>query len=63
MKHKKEVFIAALIIVFLIAIGPNIKKQVWIYRKGKNIDKSYSKDSLYDIYIDHDEGLGLIKDR
>ncbi|HFE9685689.1 hypothetical protein P5F04_07735 [Clostridium perfringens] len=63
MKHKKEVFIATLIIVFLIAIGQNIKKQVGIYRKGKNIDKSYSKDSLYDIYIDHDEGLGLIKDR
>lgn len=61
MKHKKEVFIAALIIVFLIAIGPSIKKQVGIYTKGKNIDKSYSKDSLYDIYIDHDEGLGLIQ--
>ena len=35
MKHKKEVFIAALIIVFLIAIGPSIKKQVGIYTKGK----------------------------
>ena len=63
MKHKKEVFIAALIIVFLIAIGPSIKKQVGICTKGKNIEKSYSKDSLYDIYIEHDEGLGLIKDR
>lgn len=61
MKHKKEVFIAALIIVFLIAIGPNIKKQVGIYRKGKNIEKSYSKDSLYDIYITNGEGLGLIQ--
>ena len=49
MKHKKEVFIAALIIVFLIAIGPSIKKQVGIYTKGKNIEKNYSKDSLYDI--------------
>ena len=61
MKHKKEVFIAALIIVFLIAIGPSIKKQVGIYTKGKNIDKSYSKDSLYDIYITNGEGLGLIQ--
>ncbi|WP_075839118.1 hypothetical protein [Clostridium perfringens] len=61
MKHKKEVFIAALIIVFLIAIGPSIKKQVGIYTKGKNIEKSYSKDSLYDIYIAHGEGLGLIQ--
>ena len=61
MKHKKEVFIAALIIVFLIAIGPSIKKQVGIYTKGKNIDKSYSKDSLYDIYISNGEGLGLIQ--
>lgn len=61
MKHKKEVFIAALIIVFLIAIGPIIKKQVGIYTKGKNIDKSYSKDSLYDIYITNGEGLGLIQ--
>ena len=61
MKHKKEVFIATLIIVFLIAIGQNIKKQVGIYRKGKNIDKSYSKDSLYDIYITNGEGLGLIQ--
>lgn len=54
-------FIAALIIVFLIAIGPSIKKQVGIYTKGKNIDKSYSKDSLYDIYITNGEGLGLIQ--
>ncbi|UUW66943.1 hypothetical protein [Clostridium perfringens] len=61
MKHKKEVFIAALIIVFLIAIGPSIKKQVGIYTKGKNIEKSYSKDSLYDIYITNGEGLGLIQ--
>lgn len=61
MKHKKEVFIAALIIVFLIAIGPSIKKQVVIYTKGKNIEKSYSKDSLYDIYITNGEGLGLIQ--
>ncbi|BDS16717.1 hypothetical protein P5F25_07585 [Clostridium perfringens] len=61
MKHKKEVFIAALIIVFLIAIGPSIKKQVGIYTKGKNIEKSYSKYSLYDIYIAHGEGLGLIQ--
>ncbi|STB11415.1 hypothetical protein ACSXEW_10380 [Clostridium perfringens] len=61
MKHKKEVFIAALIIVFLIAIGSSIKKQVGIYTKGKNIDKSYSKDSLYDIYITNGEGLGLIQ--
>ncbi|MDH2474399.1 hypothetical protein [Clostridium perfringens] len=61
MKHKKEVFIAALIIVFLIAIGPSIKKQVGIYTKGKNIEKSYSKDSLYDIYIAHGKGLGLIQ--
>ncbi|EDT16158.1 hypothetical protein ACSW8X_16915 (plasmid) [Clostridium perfringens] len=61
MKHKKEMFIAALIIVFLIAIGPSIKKQVGIYTKGKNIDKSYSKDSLYDIYITNGEGLGLIQ--
>lgn len=61
MKHKKEVFIAALIIVFLIAIGLSIKKQVGIYTKGKNIEKSYSKDSLYDIYIAHGEGLGLIQ--
>ena len=61
MKHKKEVFIAALIIVFLIAIGQSIKKQVGIYTKGKNIDKSYSKDSLYDIYITNGEGLGLIQ--
>ncbi|WP_283676891.1 hypothetical protein [Clostridium perfringens] len=61
MKHKKEVFIAALIIVFLIAIGPSIKKQVGIYRKVKNIEKSYSKDSLYDIYITNGEGLGLIQ--
>lgn len=61
MKHKKEVFIAALIIVFLIAIRPSIKKQVGIYTKGKNIDKSYSKDSLYDIYITNGEGLGLIQ--
>lgn len=61
MKHKKEVFIAALIIVFLIAIGPNIKKQVGIYRKGKNIEKNYSKDSLYDIYITNGKGLGLIQ--
>ncbi|EOU1756050.1 hypothetical protein LTX21_001323 [Clostridium perfringens] len=61
MKHKKEVFIAALIIVFLIAIGPSIKKQVGIYTKGKNIEKSYSKDSLYDIYITNCEGLGLIQ--
>ncbi|ELC8362973.1 hypothetical protein BFS07_01865 [Clostridium perfringens] len=61
MKHKKEVFIAALIIVFLIAIGSSIKKQVGIYRKVKNIEKSYSKDSLYDIYITNGEGLGLIQ--
>lgn len=61
MKHKKEVFIAALIIVFLIAIGPSIKKQVGIYTKGKNIEKSYSKDSLYDIYITNGEELGLIQ--
>lgn len=61
MKHKKEVFIAALIIVFLIAIGPSIKKQVGIYTKGKNIEKSYFKDSLYDIYITNGEGLGLIQ--
>ena len=61
MKHKKEVFIAALIIVFLIAIGPSIKKQVGIYTKGKNIEKNYSKDSLYDIYITNGEGLGLIQ--
>ncbi|XZL95345.1 hypothetical protein ACSXAS_05065 [Clostridium perfringens] len=61
MKHKKEVFIAALIIVFLIAIGPSIKKQVGIYTKGKNIEKSYSKDSLYDIYITNGEGLELIQ--
>ncbi|WP_283695030.1 hypothetical protein [Clostridium perfringens] len=61
MKHKKEVFIAALIIVFLIAIGPSIKKQVGIYTKGKNIEKSYYKDSLYDIYITNGEGLGLIQ--
>ncbi|EIF6156998.1 hypothetical protein [Clostridium perfringens] len=61
MKHKKEVFIAALIIVFLIAIGPSIKKQVGIYTKCKNIEKSYSKDSLYDIYITNGEGLGLIQ--
>lgn len=61
MKHKKEVFIAAFIIVFLIAIGPSIKKQVGIYTKGKNIDKSYSKDSLYDIYITNGKGLGLIQ--
>ncbi|EOU1465324.1 hypothetical protein VOI00_001441 [Clostridium perfringens] len=61
MKHKKEVFIAALIIVFLIAIGSSIKKQVGIYTKGKNIDKSYSKDSLYDIYITNGEELGLIQ--
>ena len=61
MKHKKEVFIAALIIVFLIAIGPSIKKQVGIYTKGKNIEKSYSKDSLYDLYITNGEGLGLIQ--
>lgn len=61
MKHKKEVFIAALIIVFLIAIGPSIKKQVGIYTKGKNIEKSYSKYSLYDIYITNGEGLGLIQ--
>ncbi|XZM60231.1 hypothetical protein ACSXAE_09605 [Clostridium perfringens] len=54
-------FIAALIIVFLIAIGPSIKKQVGIYTKGKNIEKSYSKDSLYDIYITNGEGLGLIQ--
>lgn len=32
-----------------------------IYTKGKNIDKSYSKDSLYDIYITNGEGLGLIQ--
>lgn len=61
MKHKKEVFIAALIIVFLIAIGPSIKKQVGIYTKGKNIEKNYSKESLYDIYITNGEGLGLIQ--
>lgn len=61
MKHKKEVFIAALIIVFLIAIGPSIKKQVGIYTKGKNIEKNYSKDSLYDIYITNGKGLGLIQ--
>ena len=61
MKHKKEGFIAALIIVFLIAIGPSIKKQVGIYTKGKNIEKNYSKESLYDIYITNGEGLGLIQ--
>ncbi|MGU8984178.1 hypothetical protein ACV3V4_06765 [Clostridium perfringens] len=54
-------FIAALIIVFLIAIGPSIKKQVGIYTKGKNIEKNYSKDSLYDIYITNGKGLGLIQ--
>lgn len=61
MKHKKEVFIAALIIVFLIAIGPSVKRQVGIIISNRNIEKSYSQDSLYDIYITDSNGLMLLQ--
>lgn len=61
MKHKKEVFIAALIIVFLIAIGPSVKRQVGIIKSNKNIEKGYSEDSLYDIYITDSNGLMLLQ--
>lgn len=61
MKHKKEVFIAALLIVFLIAIGPSVKRQVGIIKNNKNIEKSYSQDSLYDIYITDSNGLMLLQ--
>ncbi|ELC8442504.1 hypothetical protein QYB59_001528 [Clostridium perfringens] len=61
MKHKKEVFIAALLIVFLIAIGPSVKRQVGIIKNNRNIEKSYSQDSLYDIYITDSNGLMLLQ--
>ncbi|MDZ4992333.1 hypothetical protein GNF80_05010 [Clostridium perfringens] len=61
MKHKKEVFITALLIVFLIAIGPSVKRQVEIFISNRNIEKSYSQDSLYDIYITNSTGLMLLQ--
>lgn len=61
MKHKKEVFIAALIIVFFIAIGPSVKRQVEIIISNRNIEKNYSQDSLYDIYITDSNGLMLLQ--
>lgn len=61
MKHKREVFIAALIIVFFIAIGPSVKRQVGIFISNRNIEKNYSQDSLYDIYITDSNGLMLLQ--
>lgn len=61
MKYKKEVFIAALLIVFLIAIGPSVKRQVGIIKNNRNIEKRYSQDSLYDIYITDSNGLMLLQ--
>lgn len=61
MKHKKEVFIAALIIVFFIAIGPSVKRQVEIIISNRNIEKNYSQDSLYDIYITASNGLMILQ--
>lgn len=61
MKHKKEVFIAALIIVFFIAIGPSVNRQVEIIISNRNIEKNYSQDSLYDIYITDSNGLMLLQ--
>lgn len=61
MKHKREVFIAAIIIIFLIGIGPSVKRQIGLFIGNRNIEKAYSTESLYDIYITNGSGIGLVQ--
>lgn len=61
MKHKREVFIAAIIIIILIGIGPSVKRKIELFIGNRNVEKAYSTESLYDIYITNGSGIGLVQ--